>query len=360
MISSPIVVKNASCLDALAGIPAFLGFQPRDSIVLCAIRPPRGRIGPVIRLDLDQAGVDGAVQEVLMNLRRVREIGAESVFAVRYAPADAPGLERDATVLAFLDDVGAVLPVEVLWDVTSTELREHHPRTGARLGPAVPAEALKSTRTAAAAVLSGMAPRACREDLARIDPAPPAACRAARVAERRASDQALSLGQTDLGRWRLAGLALWRNCLAEAVEDSSTPVAPTVLGRINALISDPVGRDAVMATPFRGAGDSPRQLALGLGGAAILDPTGSRGLDPVRAVAAVDLVTRVLAHVAVRRRGPGYALGASWHWWAGSGAEATEWARSALDCVNAPDLAALVWSLVDHGVFPESVVSRRC
>jgi hypothetical protein len=191
--------------------------------------------------------------------------------------------------------------------------------------------------------------------LAKIAAAPPEARRAAQAAERRAWDQALGLGRGELAQWRLLGLGQWRMWHDRIARQPKTTPPASALGRIQALIRDPRGRDAVMATAFAGAGECPRQLALGLGGLAVLDPATSGGLNQAAALAALDLLTRTLGHVAPRRRGPGLALGAAWHWWNGSGAEASEWAESSLECPNAPELAGIVATLVRHGVFPITV-----
>ncbi|MDR1118381.1 MAG: DUF4192 domain-containing protein [Bifidobacteriaceae bacterium] len=358
-MTATTVIQHASSLDVLAAIPASLGFHPVDSLVLCGVNPPRGRLGAMMRFDIAALGGRAAAPLIDRNVRRVRDAGAAAVFAVRYAGAGAPRMDRDPAVAAALARVRSVLPIVGLWSVGEGKLAEHHPVTGEPVGPAIHAERLQSTRAAAALVVNGLAPLARREDLARIELAPEAARRAARIAERRAADQAVATAKDKLGPWRLALLGCWDECLAQTLADPSTEPTPTKAGRIHALVCDPRGRDAILATPFKGSDEAPRRIALGRGGTAILDPFGSRGVDHDRATAALAVMARVLAHVSKRRRGHGYAAGAAWHWWLGSGAAAADWARSALDCSNAPDLATLLLTLLEHEVFPSAVTGLR-
>jgi hypothetical protein len=258
-----------------------------------------------------------------------------------------------------LAEIAAVLPIRGLWEVRGDQLAELDPVTGAGLGPVHQADELRASRGAAALALVGSAAVARREDLAAIRLAPLDQRRLARAAERRAWDQSLSLTAEELCQWRLAALEIWYRHLRQVAQDPAAPVPAAACGRMYALIGDEVGRDAVMATAFARAGHTPRRLALEQGGFELMDPKTSAGLDRDLGDAALDLLGRILANVTPRRRGPGYALGAAWHWWSGGGPAAQEWGRSALDCVNPPDLADLVVMLVRQGIYPRAVQGLR-
>ncbi|MDR3360491.1 MAG: DUF4192 domain-containing protein, partial [Bifidobacteriaceae bacterium] len=95
MVRAPIVIKNASGLDVVAALPGMFGFHPRDSLVVCGLCPPRGRLGMTIRVDLAGLGAPGFATLVLDNVARVAASGALGAFVVRYAPAAAPPPQQD-------------------------------------------------------------------------------------------------------------------------------------------------------------------------------------------------------------------------------------------------------------------------
>ncbi|MDR2379598.1 MAG: DUF4192 domain-containing protein [Bifidobacteriaceae bacterium] len=360
MPTAPILVRNAGGLDVLAALPAMLGFYPQDSVVIAGILPPRGRLGLVLRVDLaDQAGPAGRAA-VRSNMQRMQSSGAVAVFVVRYASSTAVELGQDLGFGEMLREAREVVDVTGLWDVRPDRLQEYDPITSEPIGAPYSPDDLKSTQGAAAAAAAGLVPRPQRADLAKIIDAPIPVRRATRRAERRAWDQALALSGPELGRWRVVGLAAWRLWLAKAVAaPASTVLPPNVAGKVNALLGDGAGRDAIILTAFRDADDAPRRAALGLGSDELLDPFTSLGVDTELSDAAIGLTRQMLSYLAPQRRGGGYAIGACWYWWNGQGAEASEWARAGMECDNAPPLARLVAAMVEQGIFPDAVTQLR-
>ncbi len=60
----------------LAAVPAMLGFHPQESLVMICLSGPRRRVGPVIRVDLDDpagagsSGADSPVSQFRAHARR--------------------------------------------------------------------------------------------------------------------------------------------------------------------------------------------------------------------------------------------------------------------------------------------------
>lgn len=51
----PQVVSVSNPSELVASVPYFVGFHPRESLVVLGLRPPRGRLGATLRLDLPTA-----------------------------------------------------------------------------------------------------------------------------------------------------------------------------------------------------------------------------------------------------------------------------------------------------------------
>ncbi|MDR1393984.1 MAG: DUF4192 domain-containing protein [Bifidobacteriaceae bacterium] len=353
------IIKKASGLDALALIEGQLGFRPHESVVVCALHPPRGRVHGMVRLDWPAEWHPELRPRLLHGLDLLVQAGGRGSFVVRYAAPGAPSLPDDEPLRCLLKDVGQPMPVAGLWDVSPARLQEYDWRTGRPLGEPVRPDELRNTRVAAAMALEGIAPLARRDQLATIKAAPENARRAARKAERRTLDRAVALNESDLRAWREDCLAVWSHWLAAVQADRTAAVPPTALGRIHALIGHKDGRQAIALSPFKTTGPA-FEDAVGAASDvnAELGLDDSPGIDPELAQAALDLVSRLLAHVAPQRRAEGYALGAWWYWWLGSGPHASEWARAALDCDPRHTLAALVDQALDQGSYPRAVVER--
>ncbi|MDR2373680.1 MAG: DUF4192 domain-containing protein [Bifidobacteriaceae bacterium] len=405
MNAPTFLVKQAGGLDVLAVIPAQLGFKPRDSVVIGGFNPPRGRLGLVLRVDRAPAGGPGLEAYALAQADRLFDSGARASFLARYAPADAPKAADDACFWEWVGAVGRRLPVIGCWDVVAgagagaagavgaagaadagaagvlgtaggpgggdvtgvtgviggeagETYQEIDIATRQPVGPAYGVADLQSTRAAAVVALAGLAPKAGREDLAKIVPAPEAARRAARAAERCATDQMLAVGAAGLRRWRSRGLERWLRCSRLLADNPGAAVDPREIGRLSVVLTDAHARDAVMATAFKGGGRTARRLVMGAQGGDIFDPLTSEGVDHARVEVGLALAAQIAAHLPARRRGAVYGLGAAWHWWSGNGPAAEEWARAAMDCVNCPQLALLVLAVVVEGIFPSALVAE--
>jgi hypothetical protein len=349
------LLEKASGLDVVALLPAHIGFTPQDSIVVGAVHPPRGRLGVVVRLDRLRADRDVLRELAAGRADWLRQSGARASFLVRYAPPGAEAVEEDEAFWVWADVLGERLPVIGCWDVMGEAHQELDPAARRRIGPVFGPQDLQSTRAAATLALAGLAPKARREDLARIELAPEAARKAARAAQLRARDQTLALGPEQLRGWRLAGLEVWARWQRRLLQRPGAAVPPSQLGRLAALLADQVARDAVMASAFVGAGEAPKRIVCGGDASALFDPWASRGVDQDLADASLDLLTQVASHLTPRRRGAVYALGATWHWWCGNGPAAEEWARAAMDCHDCPQLAALVLAVLEREIFPAAL-----
>ncbi|MDR1440797.1 MAG: DUF4192 domain-containing protein [Bifidobacteriaceae bacterium] len=355
MTAPPYIVREATGLDVVAMMPGRIGFDPANSIVVAGLHPPRGRVGIVIRIDHLPTDLTALAAAAQQQAERLFDSGARASFVIRYVPPGSADVEGDEAFWTWADLIGERLPVVGCWDAVGQSYQEIDPDARLRAGPVYSEEDLRSTRGAATAAMAGLAPRAAREDLAKMGQAPKAARKSARAAERRATDQSLSLGRDSMARWRVAGLEIWLDWQRQLMEKPALAIPAPQLGRIAALLGDQVGRDAVMASAFAHCGQIPRQLARGQQLGAIFDPWSSPGLDYPRAGASLALLERVGAHLTPRRRGAVYALGSAWHWWFGNGPAAMEWARAGLDCNDCPQLASLILALVGRGVFPAAL-----
>jgi hypothetical protein len=346
------MVKKASGLDVVACLPARIGFNPVDSIMIGGLHPPRGLLGIVIRADRAALGCPEFGDIAGHHVDRLVGSGARRSFVTRFAPVGSVPIEDDAPFWAWADAVHARLPITGCWDVVGESYQEIEPTRRRPIGPSYGLEDLQATRGAATVAMAGLAPKATREDLAKIALAPDLARKAARAAERRVADQVLALTPELMRRWRLAGLENWTGWQGRLMDQPGVAVPAAALGRIAALLADRIGRDAVMASAFKHCGDVPKRLAEGRQEAAIFDPYNSQGLDHPRAEASLALLEQVASHLVPRRRGAVYALGAAWHWWLGNGPAAEEWARAGMDCRDCPQLACLTLALVTQGIFP--------
>ncbi len=386
--------------ELLALLPYQLGFQPRSSAVAVALRPPRGRVGLVARVDLadladDDLGPqlarrlvthivgDGATRAVLVlytdcdprppgvvttaangsaaTAAPSAELSGHRVTAARPSAAvtrDAASHFRDAAA-GFLGDVAvwAVGPDGYLaLDCTDLSCCP----AGGR-----PLRELESTQVGAHMVLAGAMVADSRESLVPDVPAPAAARRnARRAAERRRARRsaAEAAGPRALHAWRADGLLLWRSTLRAAAWGE--PVAgPAVLGRVWAALDDVVVRDAVLLTLVPGTGDLPeRSLAqqepgrLGAEVARALGKVVSPGSgvppDDDLHLAATRVLERVVAHTAGTDRGPATTLLGLLAWWRGDGARASVLLERALTDDPENRLALLLAEALTAGLAP--------
>ncbi|MGN0111166.1 MAG: DUF4192 family protein, partial [Cellulosimicrobium funkei] len=164
--------------ELLAYVPFRLGYRPQDSVVLVGLRPPRGRIGLVVRVDVaDAADVEHGPQLARSVVGHLAADGARRVVLVVYsdAPLRASGVAA-ARVRAAVEHCREAAephhgPVEA-WVVSSTgwyalDCAEDDccPPEGRSL------RELESSEIGAHMVLSGAALADSREEALRIPPA---------------------------------------------------------------------------------------------------------------------------------------------------------------------------------------------
>ena len=334
--------------ELLALLPYQLGFQPHESAVAVSLRPPRGRVGLVARVDLadlgDPANGPGIARALVSHLAAD---GARTAVLVVYtlgdprALDDARALDDDGGRLAraaavhfrgaaepFLGDVPVwVVARDGYLALDCVDLDCCPP--GGR-----PLRELESTVVGAHMVLAGALVEDTRDDLVRIPTVAAAARRnAVRVAERSRTRRAIAQerGPADLGRWRAAGLAAWRAAVTEAHGGAAHP-SPAVLGRIAAALGDVAVRDAVLLALVAGTGDLPERSIEGAGGdvehqtsdalGRVLDP--SRGAPPDDDVVAAGAVVleRVVAHSGGSHQAAPLTMLALLAWWQADGPRA--------------------------------------
>ena len=81
-------------------IPYQLGFRPEDSLVLAAVNQPRGRLGPILRIDLPDPADHQVIADHLVQVLRHHKL--RRVIAIAYSPPD-------AVVDSFVDQVATAL-----------------------------------------------------------------------------------------------------------------------------------------------------------------------------------------------------------------------------------------------------------
>lgn len=371
--------------ELLALVPYRLGFRPRDSAVAISLRPPRGKVGLVVRVDLEQladADDGGRCARALVGL--LDQDGARRAILVVYVEDDprTAGTDRVArAVEAFREAAAVPLGDVAVWVVTATgylalDCTDHSccPPGGR------PLRELDSTQTSARMVLAGSAVADSRRDLGRIRPADEDARRgAARTRRRweRRREEALAQGGHALVAWRRDCLAAWRAAVERETADRDIGGADTDLvpggtargtgrapwGRIEAGLVDRRVRDAVLVGMLPGTGDLPELSVTGESPAPAVDAAVGAAVatlvDPARAVrpaADVDVHERVLERVVAHGRSgsqaPALTLLAMLAWWRGDGARAAVLLERALADEPAHRLAVLLADVLAAAVPP--------
>jgi hypothetical protein len=345
--------------EILALVPHRLGFRPRDSAVAVSLRPPRGAVGLVVRVDLPHLAdeEDGSLLARTLVAHLGRD-GASRGILVLYTDTDPRGEDGIAqlAVRHFREAAADALGDVLVWVVTPTgylslDCVDDCCPPGGR-----PLRDLDSTQVGAALVLAGSAVADAREDIARIRPQNGDVRRSvARVRRRweQRCEEALLAGPEAVGRWREDSLAAWRDAVAIVEAGEPGPVgAPW--GRLEAGLVDRRVRDAVLVALVPGTSDLPErcvrtvpstpELDAALGGAValILDP--GRGIvPPVRATAVHETVLEaVVARGRAGTQAPALTLLALLAWWRGDGARARLLLDGALDADAEYHLAELL------------------
>lgn len=367
-------IRTADPRELLALVPYQLGFQPQESAVLVALRPPRGAVGLVARVDLaDLTGPEGlGVARTLVD--HLRADGADGAVLVLYTAQDlqlrpGPG-ER---VVALIEQAGAGgVELRGCWVVS--------PRGYASLGCTDPVccppggrplTELQGARVGAEMVLLGASVAGSRSELAALPAVSPAARRSARrAAQRWQARHVAATEPTAAHRWRRESLELWLDALAgdaaqPAPGDAPEPAAATVTGRLAAGLTDVLVRDAVLVCLV----DPDRRLAqrvvAGHGGAEVgallrrvVDPDVGERPDPARAAPAARLLREVAAHAPRTMIAPPLTLLGLLAWWEGDGARAGVLVERALDADDGHRLARLLDETIAVGMAPGWVRRR--
>lgn len=152
------VVRLTSPADLIAMVPPLLGFVPEQSVVVGCLHGRRGRVGLVMRFDLqDAADVAGFAQQLD---RRVRAEAADAAVVVVFA--DQPMEGRRLPYAALVDGIVDRLTAPVVAAlITSTDrwwsYRCAAPCCGGRAGVPIDPDAAGPTAISAAYALAGHA-----------------------------------------------------------------------------------------------------------------------------------------------------------------------------------------------------------
>lgn len=363
--------------EMLSLVPHQLGFHPTESAVAVSLRPPRGRVGLVVRVDLpDLANPEVGPQLARDVVAHLAGDGAERALLVVYTrddPRRGPDAAVAAAVGCFREAAEAAFGDTPAWAVTSTgylslDCDETCCPPGGR-----PLADLSSTQVSAQMVLAGSSVAACRDDVGRIRLAGADARRSvARVRRRwqarglRAHDE----GAAALEQWRRDGVAAWRRAVAEQLDRDGGPTA-AALGRLEAGLADLRVRDAVLVALVPGQGDLPERCVTGERPGAEDDAALGRALalvvDPLDGVPAPPAATRVheavleavVAHGERGGQAPAATLLGLLAWWRGDGARASILLDRALADDDGYRLALLVAQSLACGVPPGWVRATR-
>ncbi len=371
--------------ELIALIPHQLGFQPDESAVVVSLREPRGRVGLVARVDLDDLSDASSGPQLARTLvTHLVQDGAARAVLVLYTADDGsaatgggssvgdaaprPHARRSPRVRAaarhvadaaepYLGDVATwVVGPRGYGGLDCTSFDCCPP--GGR-----PLTELESTTTGAHMVLAGSVVAARREDLARMPTAEVDARRRAAAARARAERRrrsAVAAGSAAVSRWRAEAMALWRAEVA-AVHGGHGGEHSARLGRIEAALGDIGVRDAILVSFVPGTGDL-AERTLGDGArvdreisraiARIVDP--SEGLAPPFEPTAAHraALEAVITHGRRDAQAPALSLLALLAWWSADGARAAVLLDRALEADPRYRLALLVREAVDAGMPP--------
>ncbi|HUX69871.1 MAG TPA: DUF4192 domain-containing protein [Cellulomonadaceae bacterium] len=371
--------------ELIALIPHQLGFQPDESAVVVSLREPRGRVGLVARVDLDDLSDASSGPQLARTLvTHLVHDGAARAVLVLYTADDGAVATRAAPL------VGETAGQPHTWRSPRVRTAARHLADAAEpylgevdtwvVGPrgyggldctspdccppgGRPLTELESTTTGAHMVLAGSVVAARREDLARIPRAGVDARRraaAARVRAERRRSVAVAAGSAAVCRWRDEAIALWRAEVA-AGRDGHSGERPSRLGRIEAALGDIRVRDAILVSFVPGTGDlAERTVGTGAGiehevscaVARIVAP--SDGLAPPleSTVSHRAALEAVVAHGRLDAQAPALSLLAVLAWWSADGARAAVLLDRALEADPGYRLALLVREAVDAGMPP--------
>lgn len=376
--------------DLLAYVPYRLGYRPRDSVVLVGLRPPRGRVGLVVRVDVgDVADLEHGPQLARSVVGHLAADGAQRVVLVVYTdeplrPGGAEAARARAAVEHCREAAEPDLGPADVWVVSTSGWYALDCAEAECCPPGGrPLRDLESSEVGAHMVLAGNALADTREDALRIPRAPAderrRAARAARRVRDRAREVGLSAPHEDPGaaavERRVESLREWRAAIARAAaherdrpghRTSAARTAPgglppaTVLGRIAAGLGSVPVRDAVLVSLVPGTGDLADRTVrggdvdagTGRAIASIVDPVAGLAPDPDVTGPARAVLEAVVAHAPRGCAAPALTLLALVAWWHGDGGRAGRRLDEALAEDPTYRLALLLSSALDAGVPP--------
>lgn len=309
---------------ALAAVPYLVGFTPSESIVLLALRPPRGRVVLTLRQDLPPVGFDEAVAEVLTTHAAQRQATGALLVVYTEDPSARPRAELVAAVRRRLDERDVELRDVLLvragrwWSYVCDDTRCCPPE-GKPVADA-PADLVTSM------ALEGRRPLPDRAALER-SVAPVTGPRRASAEEALTRVSAELRERASSGQWQRT-VERFETCLARCVDGE--PISADDAARIILGMRDVRARDTILAMAGEDADDD--SLAVLLRFLQELAPQALPPEDPP--------VLTALAWVA---------------WAAGDGGLANVAVERALASDRDYSLAGLVRSGLDFGIPPSSV-----
>lgn len=371
------ILRVSEPREMLALVPHQLGFHPYESAVAISLRPPRGRIGLVVRVDLTDLAHPTHGPALARGLvSHLDRDGADRSVLVIYTAGDprtGPDPLVAAAVANFREAAEAPFGDVAVWVVTSTGYLALDCTDGCCPPGGRPLAELSATQVSAQMVLAGSAVADRREDVARIRPAGGEARRSVARVRRRwlaRGVSALDKGPAELESWRRGGVAAWRRAVDEQLDRPAGPTA-AALGRLEAGLADPRVRDAVLVALVPATGDLPERCVrgerphpdddaeLGRALAQVVDPLAGVPAPPVATRTHEAVLEAVVAHGERGRQAAALTLLGMLAWWRGDGARAQILLERAL--VDEADyrLALLLADALACGVPPGWVRADR-
>jgi len=320
--------------DLLAAIPALIGAQPHESLVIVGIGTS-GELAPIARIDIEACQTaDGARAVARECTGHLARSGAQSLMVIAYSErAFAP-----EAIAHVSDGLRGAFDVTDTWVVAQGRFRSPDctdpaccPTLGRPLPPMPAMDAMSDGD------VGRLRLRAHRQD--------PTAPRRIRKPAREAFRRAMTARNVSTPEWRQRMLAAWRQSHTLLKADDAPGAA--MLGRLAAGLQDTAVRDAVVIDLVPGEHD----VADGL---CRLDESGVREalarmvgtedpLHPPHAdlTAAVQLA-ETIAWVCPEALGPAYAIIAIARWWSGDLDAAEAAVTRSLDAEPGYRLAELI------------------
>ncbi|MHA7133188.1 DUF4192 family protein [Oerskovia turbata] len=389
--------------ELLAYVPFRLGYRPRDSVALVALRAPRGRVGLVARVDLADLGdLEHGPQVARALVSHVCADGADRAVVVVYADVDlrvgGPASARARAAVEHWTEAAADLLGEPeTWVVTTTGYYGADCRDPRCCPPeGRPLADLDATEVGAHMVLAGATVAPTRDRATALPTTASTARRsAARAAARSRARHEAALAARDaraLAAWRRAALDAWHEAMRRRLPNADLPdvvgdagpdtrqagwdsrqarpdseqagaLPAALLGRLDAALECAQVRDAILLSCVAGddelavrtlaaAPSRDVEAAIAATLATVVDPRAALPPDPARAGAARDVLEAVASAGRRERQAPALTLLALLAWWDGDGILAADRLRAALACDADHRLALLLDRALTAGLAP--------